>query len=185
MKKTILFFAVLFTTTAMYAQESLKGLGNYGLWNYPKFDVSVGAEGGMPLGNLKETSKFGIGGTAKLAYNVNGNIAVTFQTGFMSFAGKTEESGDEKYTYPALNFIPFKFGGRYTFPGGFYAEPQIGFTRMSAKGAGGATGFTYAINAGYKMTPGIDISARYEGVSKEGTVSFVGVRAAYSLGFGK
>lgn len=177
MKKTILVIAVLFASTVMYAQS--------GSSSVQKFDLSVGVDGGLPLGNLKETSKFGIGGTAKLGYNVTDNIAVTFQTGYISFAGKSEEFEGEKYKWPSLNFIPFKFGGRYTFANGFYAEPQLGFSRLGAKGEGGATGFTYAINAGYRMTPGIDVSARYEGVSKEGTVSFIGIRAAYSFGLGK
>ncbi len=49
------------------------------------------------------------------------------------------------------NFIPVKIGARYRFvPGGFYFEPQLGYTSINSPGSTKASGgFTYAANAGY------------------------------------
>ena len=136
-------------------------------------ELSIGAEGALPIGSFKDSHKYGIGGTAKFAYNFDESVAVTLTSGYLHFSGKDGYSGG--------SLIPVKAGLRYTFPGGFYGEPQFGFTSISD---GGGTGFTYAINLGYRTFPGVDVSARYEGISKNGTSSFIGIRIAYAFGLG-
>ena len=170
MKKVLLVFVVMLavSVTKSFAQ---KGAGP---------ELSIGLDGGIPLGDFKEAYKFGIGGTAKFAYNFNENVAATLQSGFISFSGKTVDG----YKAPAFKTIPIKVGVRYTFPGGFYGEPQFGLTSASVSGYGSTTGFTYAINAGYRTTPGVDLAVRYEGISKDGTTSFIGIRIAYAFALG-
>jgi len=174
MKKTILPLLLLASFSLSHAQTKGPELG-------------IGVDAGIPVGSLSESHKFGIGGTLKFAYNFNPSTAITFQSGYMSFIGKDispEDGGGIIDKWPNLNFIPFKFGGRYTFTGGFYIEPQLGFTSMSTKFMGytsSTTGFTYAINVGYRATPGVDISARHETISKEGNGSFIGLRVAYNF----
>lgn len=173
MKKTILLIAILFAATVMFAQDNTATAGA---------ELSIGVDAGLPISSdFKETSKFGIGGTAKFAYNFTEVIAVTLQSGYMSFSGKNVDFGGGSFKYPTLSMIPVKVGGRYTVSGGFYLEPQLGFTFLKVKDQDGTTGFTYAFNAGYKMTPGIDVSARYEGISKDGNASFIGLRLAYNF----
>jgi hypothetical protein len=168
MKKLFIAVAAMFVAAGSFAQSK----------TVTPFEVSIGAEGGLPLGDFKETSKFGYGGSVKFAYNTDPNVAITLQSGYLSFSGKTIGL----FEYPRLGFIPVKLGGRYTFPGGLYLEPQFGVTFINENVG---TGFTYAGNLGYHMVPGIDISARYEGISKDGTVSFIGFRVAYAFGSGK
>ena len=142
-------------------------------------ELSIGIDGGIPVGDFKEGYKFGIGGTAKFAYNFDENVAITLQSGYISFSGKDFGTLGKN---SALGFIPIKVGGRYTFPGGFFIEPQLGVTNINKRVG---TKFTYGGNLGYRMTPGIDVSARYEGISASGSnLSFIGFRVAYSFPFG-
>ena len=169
MKKTLLFLAIVFVSLTVSAQNATGP------------ELSVGLDATLPIGNFKEGYNFGIGGTAKFAYNFTEQSAATFQTGYISFGGKTLDG----FKIPAAGFIPFKAGYRYTTDGGIYFEPQLGFTSISVSGAGSTTGFTYAFNAGYRLTPGLDASIRYETVSKSGNSSFLGLRLAYGFSFGK
>jgi hypothetical protein len=168
MKKLLLLSALSFASLTIFAQDKTSG-----------FELSVGAEGGLPVGDFNTGYNIGFGATGKLAYNFDASSAATFQTGYMSFGGKTVSAYGYSASVPAVGFVPFKVGYRYTLDGGIFLEPQLGFTAVSN---GGGTAFTYAFNAGYRMTPGLDISARYEGVSKSGsTLSFIGLRVAYSF----
>jgi len=167
MKKALFASVILLalTVTKSFAQDKVVSKGP---------ELSIGVDGGIPVGDFKESHKFGIGGTAKFAYNFDENVAITLQSGYISFSGKDG--------FESAGFIPVKVGGRYTFPGGFFIEPQLGFTSINH---GVGTKFTYAGNIGYRMTPGIDVSARYEGVSVSGgSLPFIGFRVAYSFPFG-
>ena len=149
----------------------------------PGLELSFGVDGGVPIGNFAVGWNIGVGGTAKFAYNVDKTFAVTLESGYMTFLGKTII--EEDYKAPAINFIPIKAGFRYTFNDRiFYLEPQLGVSDASTSGAS-SVDFTYAINAGYRIVPGVDVSARYEAVSKTGTVSFIGLRFAYGFALGK
>ncbi|MCW3108765.1 MAG: hypothetical protein JWQ09_3271 [Segetibacter sp.] len=141
--------------------------------------LSIGVEVGIPAS--KDFSDFwgvGIGGSAKVAIPVVTNGAVTLSAGYISFSGKT--FGGTKF--PAFNTIPFKAGFRYRFPSNFYIEPQLGITSAKVKGAGSSeSSFTYAINLGYIINNMIDLSARYEALTKGGTTSFIGLRGAFNI----
>ncbi len=149
---------------------------------YARPTLSIGAELGIPTGDLNAYQKIGVGGSAKAAFPVASDLDITASAGYISFSG--DEAGSFKY--PALNFIPIKVGVRYRFvPKGFYLEPQLGYTSINSSGTTTAKGgFTYAANAGYFIGRNFDISARYEGVSKKGSqgnLPFVGFRLAYNF----
>lgn len=172
MKKLILLVALTVTSAAVFAQNPLK-----------KFSLSIGIDGASPLSDLKETTKLGLGGTATIGYHFTKTIALTFQTGFIAFEGEQTETENGKYKMPKVNFIPLKLGGRVTFLKLLYVEPQMGLTTFNIKDYKSSSGFTYAINAGVSLAHMIDISTRYEGISNDRSINFLGVRAAYSFGF--
>jgi hypothetical protein len=148
---------------------------------YARPSLSLGAELGVPAGTLNATQKTGIGGSAKAAFPVGSDLDITVSAGYISFSGDIR--GDIKL--PVKNFIPLKAGVRYRFvPGGFYLEPQLGYTSINAPGSNGASGgFTYAANAGYIINKNWDISGRYEAVSLKNNVNYpyIGFRLAYSF----
>jgi outer membrane autotransporter protein len=138
--------------------------------------MSIGVEAAYPFGKLGDVTSFGIGGSAKIAIPA-GSGAVTLSGGYINFMGK--EIGNTGVKYSSTYFIPLKAGYRVNLgESGFNFEPQAGYS--VGKGSNG--GFTYAGNIGYMINNQIDISARYEGISKSGTtLSFIGARVAYNF----
>jgi hypothetical protein len=167
-KLTLIAFAALLLSAKSYAQPANANPS-----------VSIGVDVGIPASkDFRDVSKVGIGGSAKLAVPVVNNGAVTLSAGFLSFSGKSYGVGK----YPTLNLIPFKAGFRYRFPSNLYIEPQLGITIEKAKGYSGSTSsFTYAGNIGYIVNNVIDLSARYEAMTKGGTSSYIGLRAAFNI----
>jgi hypothetical protein len=141
--------------------------------------LSVGLEVGIP--SSKSFSDFygaGVGGSAKLAIPVVTNGAVTLSAGYISFSGKTF-AGNK---YPSFNLLPFKAGFRYKFPSNLYIEPQLGITSAKVKGSpGSTTSFTVAGNIGYIINNIVDLSARYESMTKGANTSYIGLRAAFII----
>ncbi len=139
--------------------------------------LSIGVEAAYPFGKLGDVSSFGLGGSAKVAIPA-GPGAVTLSGGYVNFFGK--EIGNTGVKFANTYLIPLKAGYRFNLgESGFNFEPQAGYS----VGKGSSGGFTYAGNLGYMINNQIDISARYEGISKSGTtMSFVGLRLAYNFG---
>jgi hypothetical protein len=140
--------------------------------------LSLGAEVGIPVGDLNVSQNTGLGGSLKAIFPIFDGGALTISGGYIGF------SRDENTIFPALNFMPFKAGLRYNLsPGGVYLEPQLGYTSISSKNSNNSNsgGFTYAAALG-TMLQAIDLSVRYEGVSRNGTtLPFIGIRGAYNF----
>ncbi len=149
--------------------------------------LSVGAELGIPVGDLDKTQKIGVGGSLKAAFPIFEGGAFTLSGGYIAFSGdENTTSNGTIIKRPALNFIPIKAGLRYMLtPAGFYMEPQLGYTSINTKSENTSAtgGFTYAYNIGYMLNRQIDISTRYEGVSrKNSNLNHIGFRLAYNFG---
>lgn len=162
-------------------------------------ELSIGVEGALPLsgwdvyyndGSSKKISNFGIGATLKYAYNFNETLAATFQTGYIFFPGNNLEVAKDD-----IGQIPIKAGVRFSMSN-FYIEPQFGLSSLMEKGQVVAdnsvysysntnTAFTYAIGIGTMAGRNFDIGVRYEAMSKDGTTSFLALRVAYNLPFGR
>lgn len=142
--------------------------------------IGVGVDVAFPMGDLADVSKFGIGGTVKIAFPA-GPGAVTVTTGYINFSGKDVTVGNLTMTTSSTYLIPFKAGYRLNLGQGFNIEPQLGYSA----GKNSSGGFTYAAGLGYIINDQVDLSARYEGVSKSGsTLSFIGLRVAYNFSLG-
>lgn len=141
--------------------------------------LSIGLEVGFPVSdNFSSLYNAGVGGSAKLAIPVVTNGSVTLSAGYISFSGN-KFSG---MRFPSLTLLPFKAGFRYRTPGNLYFEPQLGITSIKLKGANSSeTSFTIAGNVGYIINNIVDLSARYEVMTKGSTRSFIGLRAAFIL----
>lgn len=148
--------------------------------------LSIGAELGIPVGDLNNTQKLGVGGSAKLAFPIFEGGAFTVSGGYIAFSGDENTlTNGTIIKRPALNFIPLKAGLKYMVSKNVYMEPQLGYTSINTKSdnTSASGGFTYAYNLGYMLSPTIDISTRYEGVSrKNNNLNHVGLRLAYNFG---
>lgn len=145
--------------------------------------LSLGAEVGIPAGDFNKTAKIGLGGSLKAIFPLFEGGALTLSGGYISFSGDEYKIGNTNFKHAATNLLPFKAGLRYNLsPGGVYLEPQLGYTSISYKGgASGTGGFTYAANLGV-LLQAIDLSIRYEGVSRENLkLPYLGLRGAYNF----
>lgn len=170
------FSIVLATST--FAQETPARRG---------LSLSIGPEAAFPIGTFRDFYKVGFGGSAKLNLPVATNIDVTFSAGYMAFSSKGLGMIDsiqiDKNSY---SFVPFKAGLRFRTNGGFYVEPQAGYTQTKIKNMEGAGYFTYAGNLGYMIGRAVDVAVRYEAVTASGeSLKFIGLRVAYNIPFAR
>jgi len=159
--------------------------------------LSIGAEGALPIGSFHNDSryKFGAGGSAKLAIPVASVLDLTVSAGYIAFGySKLNELDPNKGSFTA---IPFKAGLQVHTNGGFYFEPQAGYTQTKISNLEGAGVFTYAANVGYLISKAVDIAVRYEAMaSRKGntipgatnsdvSAKFLGLRLAYNIPFAR
>ncbi|MBL4678125.1 MAG: hypothetical protein JKY70_18250 [Mucilaginibacter sp.] len=146
------------------------------------FKLGLGVEGALPLGDMSDLYKVGVGLTFRGAISLPAAGDVTLTSGAIAFLPKdlTYLGNDSK---AQLN-IPIKAGYRQMVQGPLYLMGELGATIVrsyygDANGdlqSVGATRFTYAPSAGV-ILGSFDASLRYEGYKGQ---SFVAVR----LGFG-
>lgn len=142
--------------------------------------LSLGAEFAFPMGDYGDLMNLGYGGSLQYQHPVAENLLVTGSAGYLNFQSK--DFGFGKINSGA---IPVKAGARYYFGENFFAAGELGASISTEKG--GNTGFIYSPGVGVEFPVsdkgGIELGARYEGVSmKGGTNSFIGLRAAFNFG---
>ena len=140
--------------------------------------ISIGAESAIPTGDLSLTTPLGLGGSVKGVFPIANFIDFTISAGYIYFLKKKIE--DE--SFGGFHSIPLKGGFRFMAGKGFYVEPQAGYSIFGSDGGGSSGAFTYAGNIGYLINNKVDVSARYESATKEGSsLSHVGIRIAYNF----
>lgn len=171
MKKLFLLTAIvgIFAFTNASAQKDAAMSG-------PK--LGIGAEFGFPMGNFGDISKFGVGGSLLYQHPVAPNLNLTLNAGYLSFKYK------EIVSSGSAGFIPVKAGARYFVAENFYVNGELGAVFGTKDGSG--TAFVYSPGLGVEFPvadkSSIDLGARYEGWSNNGTSSFIGLRAAFNFG---
>jgi len=148
--------------------------------------LGVGVEGLLPTGNLHDVSNVGIGGTARLQYGIDKNVALMLTSGYYNYFGKTVSDATGDIKYPSFGLVPVKAGIKAFVSDGIYLSGEVG--------AGFETKDVYARADGSKDTklilaPGIgwanktwDVGARYENFSGQGnSYGTVGLRIAYGF----
>lgn len=177
--------------TSAFAQETPARRG---------LSLSIGPELAIPLGAFRNKLSFpgselpvrgykaGFGGSAKLNIPVATNMDVSLSAGYMAFSQKAslDTLGAISVNKNSYTLVPFKAGLRFRLNGGFYIEPQAGYTQTKIKNEEGAGYFTYAGNIGYLIGRTVDVAVRYESVSRKGgNLNFAGLRIAYNIPFAK
>lgn len=173
MKKIILSLAIVAIAFTVNAQDKKK--------DAKEFKFSVGVEAGLPLGDFKETSSIGIGGSVMGEYAAAEAVGITISAGYITFSGKKIDLGGGlgSFKFGSASIVPVLAGVKYYFSEQFYGHAQLG---MSFLNAGAGSAFTYAPTVGFMASENIDISLKYQAFSKGGgTTSFLGLRIAYAF----
>ena len=149
--------------------------------------LGIGVEGGLPTGDAHITSSFELGGTARLQYGIDKNVAVMLTSGYYNFFGKNYTSIDATGTTvttttvkaPNAGIIPVKAGAKIFFDSPIYVsgEAGAGFSTNS----GGTTQLILSPGLGW-ANHSWDIGVRYENFSGGGSNSgLVALRLAYGF----
>lgn len=171
MKKLFLLTAIvgIFAFTNASAQKDAA-------MNGPK--LGIGAEFALPIGNFGDATKIGFGGSLLYQHPVAPNLNLTANAGYLSFKNKDIVGGG------TFGVIPVKVGARYFVAENFYVNGELGAAFGTEKGS--STMFAYSPGVGVEFPvadkSSIDLGARYEGWSKNGSLSFIGIRAAFNFG---
>jgi len=186
MKKILILLTLTFLVYA-----GLKAQSHFDLQR--KSELSIGLESALPMNgwdlyakNTKSAS-FGAGLSLKYVYNINDFLATTTQIGALHFFANKLDGAE-------VNSDQFflKAGIRLK-AGSIYFEPECGISSLSGNvpdkingGFGSSTinPFTYAMAIGALAGKRFDISFRYEAMTKDATVGYIGLRIAYKIPLG-
>jgi hypothetical protein len=166
MKKIILLALIVLTTSSIVFAQSQAG-----------FKFSVGPELGFPSGSFSNSHSIGIGVTGQAEVSLQDHLYGTITGGVIAYNGKSSSAG---YKYKGTTVVPLRVGVKYFLSGGIYAALQTGIAFLNN---GGGTAFAYSPQAGYefktKNDKKIDLTFKYDGYSKNGTIGAIGFRLAY------
>ncbi len=180
---TALLVSIAFTSKAQTAASSDK----------QEFRLSVGPDGGVPLGNFSNTYNWSFGGSVQADIPIIRNLYVTVNAGYDNFFVKNGNLPDQA---PSKNMelVPVKAGLKY-FPFGklFYVQGEAGASFLADKSdvkADKSAAFVYAPQVGVLLQVApknyIDVGFRFEGTSSfyngGSSNNFLGLRVAYSFG---
>jgi hypothetical protein len=141
------------------------------------FDLGVDA--GYPTGNLTIGSNFVLGGTARLAYGITNDFAVTFTSGADHFFSKINPATGHKYD--SFGTIPIKAGGKYFFIPHIYVGVEGGIAKEEVDSGHGNTKTLVSSSLGWANKEW-DVGVRYDNFSGQSDpYGFVVLRVAYGF----
>lgn len=136
-----------------------------------KFGIGLNAGAGVGTGQ-----SFAIGGDLRYQLDVAKQLSIPITAGYTNIQYK-DGYGDFSYGY-----IPVKAGLKYFFNdsgAGAYGLAEAG--AAFAVGDASGTDFVYSPAIGYAWSNGLDLAAKYEGITTGGTNGYVGLRLAYGF----
>ena len=187
MRKILILLTLTFTLFV-----GLKAQSHFDLLR--RSELSIGLEGALPINgwdlyakNTKSAS-FGAGLSLKYVYNINDMLATTTQIGGLHFFANNLDG-------TKVNSGQFFLKAGIRLKAGFiYFEPECGVSSLSGNvpdkinggfGSSAITPFTYAMAIGAFAGKSFDISIRYEAMTKDATVGYMGMRIAYKIPLGE
>ncbi|ASU34288.1 hypothetical protein [Mucilaginibacter xinganensis] len=175
MKNSTKWIATVATAAAIFFSVNVKAqTTDKSAWR-----LGFGVEGGIPTGSLNTSpaySKFELGGTARLQYGIQKNLALTLTSGYYNFFATqaAKDVGGESF-----GVVPVKVGVKGFFTENLYfgAEAGAGFETK------------YDKNTKLILSPAFgwankswDVGVRYENLSGQSdSYGIVGLRLAYGF----
>jgi len=146
----------------------------------------ITVEPGLPLGKLKDAAGFVISINAEAKYFLTERLAAMVSVGFTNYFGKnhtfTEYNGNgdpQTFTVKTedLHAIPLQAGFHIGLTDNVFIQGTAGVSFLSN---GGGTAFIYSPGLGYTFKQ-FEARLKYEALSKNGTLSFIGLQLGYYL----
>jgi hypothetical protein len=156
---------------------------------------SIGVDAGIPVGDLKDTHKWNLGGSVQADIPVASQLFFTVNAGYNNIFGKKDIGGVSGVDYTDIKLLPVKAGLKFFPVENFYIQGEAGAAFLLNKKdvlADKSTAFVYAPQIGVQFPVSasgnfIDAGIRYEATTKfnsnadNSKVSFLGVRVAYGF----
>lgn len=156
---------------------------------------SIGVDAGIPVGDLKDTHKWNLGGSVQADIPVASQLFFTVNAGYNNIFGKKNIGGISGADITDIKLLPVKAGLKFFPIENFYIQGEAGAAFVLNKtdlGADKSTAFVYAPQIGVQFPVSasgnfIDAGVRYEATTKlnsnadNSKVSFLGVRVAYGF----
>lgn len=148
--------------------------------------LGIGVEANKGLGDFGDATSIGIGITPRLQYGLSDDLAFTITSGYYHFFGKTYTSNivtpfgttTTTVTGADVNLIPVKAGIKAFFTEGWYFGAEVG--AAFSTNSNGKTLLDLSPALGYASGPW-EVSGRYEHLSNNGSIGFIGLRLAYGF----
>lgn len=138
--------------------------------------MSVGVDGGIPVGASANNFASVIGGSLKVENPIGDANLITFSIGYSSLSAKSALPG-ANIRPPASIFTPLKIGIKHKLVGALFIEAQTG-AAFEIRGRR-STRFIYAPGLVYNIDR-FDLGVRYEGwAGNGGTISQVAMRLGF------
>jgi hypothetical protein len=136
---------------------------------------SIGAEGGLPIGDISSAFGSVIGGSIKYEIPTIPRAFLTISAGYTAFLTKSDLKVFGASS--SANFIPLKAGAKYYTEGNFFIEGQLGIVFSTEDSS--SHEFIFSPGLGYSFNGGFEAGLRYEGWVNGGTISQIDLRLAY------
>ena len=135
------------------------------------FHFGVGAALSIPLGDLKESTTYGVGFEIQPSYSLSEKIETFLQTGVHVFKGSSSYDSDDA----SVLHIPILIGARFKALG-FFAGAGVGYGLWTSGGES-LKGFMYSPQIGYDFGK-YEVGANFTSTKvTDGTLSYVGIKA--------
>jgi len=173
--KNLIAVIIALSTASMSQAQSASSIAK-------KIQVGINIEGAFPTGDFSQAYSFGIGGSVMGRYALSDKANLTASLGYLTFSGKSisetvydedDETQTETYKVPAFHGVPLRLGANYLISGPLFIQGEIGAAFLK-----GGTAFLYTPGLGARFS-NLEVEAKYEGWSKDGTLSFFGIRVGY------
>ena len=169
-KLSVIITLSLFFLCANAQKEDKKGNTNF----------SVGLEAGLPVGIVRQSCSFVLGGTVQVEKHISNEAGLTLSTGYISYLGRTIDAGAFTNKTTDVGFVPLQAGAKYYFSENIFGHAQLGIAIGTSTGVG--TYFSYAPGIGAKLTNQIDAELKYHSItSSTGSIGQIGVRIGYNF----
>ncbi len=144
--------------------------------NAQEFQFGAGPTIGLPIGDASDISSFAVGAEIQGEYKFSDMVSGVANTGYTHFIGK--DIGGFKFNFGA---IPILVGARVYPSEQFFIGGQIGYGLFTGDADGG--GFAYRPHIGYNASS-FQLTLNYNGVSDNGTISWLGLTGIFKFGGG-
>lgn len=135
---------------------------------------SIGVEAGLPLGENGKPYSSILGGSLQYENRPSSDIGLTASAGYLNYSIKKD------YGSGNVGFVPLMGGLKYYFSSSAFLHAQLGAAVGTKEGQG--TSFAYSPGVGFRLSPNIDLTVKYQGISNSGgSLENVGARLGLSF----